>query len=194
MGKARIHEFVAQFSNPNPSKAAVIVAAPFVYLGDMPSTKLVRAAQDVSEYNPGAYTGEISAEQLKDVGVGYCLVGHSERRVYFAETDKQINEKVKRLLEHKIIPVICIGETSAQRKAAKMKSVLKKQLIGALRGIALTADVVIAYEPVWAISTFQKSASASSRLSSITSSCFLKSSFVTKASGVCFFFISASRV
>jgi triosephosphate isomerase len=142
-----------------PSKAEVVIAAPFTFLADLQKAKqgvqFKLAGQNVASYAVGAYTGEISAKMLKELGCAYCLVGHSERRIYFNETDSQVNQKVKNLLAVKITPVICIGETAKQRKNGLTKQVLKSQLKGALVGIN-NAPVIIAYEPVWAISTFQQ--------------------------------------
>lgn len=156
--KTRIHEFVNSFLNPKKAKADVVVAAPFVYLPILKSKKFALAAQNVSGYEPGAYTGEVSAEMLKEFGVKYSLVGHSERRIYFKESDSEVNKKVVRLITNGIIPVLCIGETASERKAGKMKAVLSRQLKEGLRGISSDKAVIVAYEPVWAISTFQKTA------------------------------------
>lgn len=140
-------------------KSETVIAAPFTFLSGMSvlakKNKIKLAGQNVCQFNEGAYTGEISAKMLKEAGCSYCLVGHSERRIYFKETDAQINQKVKNLLAQKITPIICIGETAEERKTGLTVQVLKKQLMGALAGIK-NASVVIAYEPVWAISTFQK--------------------------------------
>lgn len=140
----------------------VIVAAPFTFLASL-RDKVKRgdfrlAAQDVSEFEVGAYTGDVSAKMLKEVGCSYCLVGHSERRIYHHETDSQINNKIKNLLKHKIKPVLCLGENEEQKARGQMSKVLKEQLLGALAQISDPFQIIIAYEPVWAISTFQKSA------------------------------------
>jgi triosephosphate isomerase (TIM) len=113
------------------------------------------AAQDVSSHAEGAYTGEVSAEQLRSFKLKYCIIGHSERRQYHKETNTQIREKLLRLREHDIIPILCIGETLEQREDGHTEQVLDEQLKGCLHAIPLATghEIVIAYEPVWAIGT-----------------------------------------
>jgi triosephosphate isomerase len=113
------------------------------------------AAQNCHWEKQGAYTGEISPLMLKDVGCHYVIIGHSERRQYFRETDQEINRKAAALLAHGLTPILCIGETLEQREGGKTLAVLSEQLSGGLSGLdAPPADrVVIAYEPVWAIGT-----------------------------------------
>src|SRR5579871_1442789 len=112
-------------------------------------------AQNIYFAEEGAFTGETSVLQLKAVGGTHALIGHSERRQYFGETDEIVNKKLHTALKHKIIPIVCIGEVLAEREAGKTESVLKTQVTGAFAGIAPEAAVpiVIAYEPVWAIGT-----------------------------------------
>jgi triosephosphate isomerase len=112
-------------------------------------------AQNIHFAEEGAYTGETSVGQLMAVGGTHTLIGHSERRQYFAETDEIVNKKLHTALKHGIIPVVCIGEVLAEREAGKTASVLKTQLNGAFAGITAEAakTIVIAYEPVWAIGT-----------------------------------------
>lgn len=143
-----------------PGKNKVVIAAPYTFLCELSKQlqkkKIKLAAQDVAQFEEGAYTGEVSAEMLRRIKCSYCLVGHSERRIYFKETDKVINQKVKQLLDEKIKVVICIGETDQERNKGLTKRVLKKQLTLALKGIREINNILVAYEPVWAISTFQK--------------------------------------
>ena len=117
--------------------------------------KVITGAQDVSRFDKGAYTGEISASQLDDAGVRYCIVGHSERRQYHGEDDLLVNAKVRALLDKGITPIICVGEKKEEREAGYTNALVTYQTQIALSG--LTADevkhVVIAYEPVWAIGT-----------------------------------------
>ena len=113
-------------------------------------------AQNVAYEEKGAYTGEVSAEMLASLNIPYCIVGHSERRKYFHETDEDINKKAKMLLKYNIKPIICIGETLDQREEGKEKEIVKEQLKAALKDIEMLnvkRDIVIAYEPVWAIGT-----------------------------------------
>lgn len=110
-------------------------------------------AQNVNNHESGAYTGEISVSMLHSIGCHYCIIGHSERRKYFAETDALVNEKLLRLLAAGIIPIVCIGETLEERQAGITKDVITTQLEGAFRNVTKIRDLVIAYEPVWAIGT-----------------------------------------
>jgi len=112
-------------------------------------------AQNIHFAEEGAFTGETSVGQLKAVGGTHTLIGHSERRQYFAETDEIVNMKLHTALKHGIVPVVCIGEVLAEREAGKTASVLKTQVTGAFAGITaeMAAPIVIAYEPVWAIGT-----------------------------------------
>lgn len=112
-------------------------------------------AQNIHFAEEGAYTGETSIGQLKAVGGTHTLIGHSERRQYFGETDEIVNKKLHTALKHGIVPVVCIGEVLEEREAGKTEDVLKKQVTGAFAGITpeMAKPIVIAYEPVWAIGT-----------------------------------------
>src|SRR5271170_1335731 len=112
-------------------------------------------AQNIHFAEEGAYTGETSIGQLKAVGGTHTLIGHSERRQYFAETDEIVNKKLHTALKHGIVPIVCIGEVLEEREAGKTAGVLKTQIAGAFMGITPEAagPIVIAYEPVWAIGT-----------------------------------------
>lgn len=112
-------------------------------------------AQNVSDKASGAYTGEISAAMLRDLQVSYVILGHSERRSYYGETDAFINKKVLACLENNLKPVLCVGETLGEREAGKVEEVIKTQLVGGLADVPAdkAESVVIAYEPVWAIGT-----------------------------------------
>ena len=112
-------------------------------------------AQNIHFAEEGAYTGETSVGQLKAVGGTHTLIGHSERRQYFAETDEIVNKKLHTALRHGVVPIVCIGEVLEEREAGKTESVLKTQVTGAFAGITAeaAAPIVIAYEPVWAIGT-----------------------------------------
>ena len=112
-------------------------------------------AQNVSDKASGAYTGEISAAMLRDLHVSYVILGHSERRSYYGETDAFINKKVLTCLESNLVPVLCVGETLEEREAGKVEEVIKTQLVGGLADVPAdkAENIVIAYEPVWAIGT-----------------------------------------
>ncbi|MBL8398517.1 MAG: triose-phosphate isomerase [Candidatus Accumulibacter sp.] len=113
------------------------------------------AAQDVHWENQGAFTGKVSADMLKEIGVDFVIIGHSEQRTYFGETDATVNKKVRKVQSLGMTPIICIGETLDERKSGQLESVLTRQVNGAYDG--LSGDdalrTVIAYEPVWAIGT-----------------------------------------
>ena len=138
-------------------KADYGIAAPYVDLGvavaEAGAVKV--AAENCNEIDSGAYTGEVSVPMLKEVGITYCIIGHSERRTYYAETSAHCAAKAKRLFAADITPILCVGETEAEYDAGKTAEVLKKELEASLAG--LTADevakMVIAYEPIWAIGT-----------------------------------------
>ncbi|MCA9837834.1 MAG: triose-phosphate isomerase [Trueperaceae bacterium] len=137
--------------------ADILLCVPATHLGAMVAAQgfLALGGQDMSQHESGAYTGEISAAMLKDAGASYVIVGHSERREYHKEDDALLNAKVKKALEHNLIPILCVGESEAQRDAGKAKDVVIAQLKADLEGISFASadDLVIAYEPIWAIGT-----------------------------------------
>lgn len=111
-------------------------------------------AQDVSAHEVGAYTGEISAAMLQDFGLRYVIVGHSERRQYHGETDVQVAAKAQRALASGITPIVCVGETRAEREADATEAVVKRQLAAVIQTLGhCVTEIVVAYEPVWAIGT-----------------------------------------
>lgn len=116
---------------------------------------LIIGAENCNEKDSGAYTGEVSVPMLKEVGITYCIIGHSERRTYYNETDAACAAKCKRLFADNIVPILCIGETEAQYDAGQTADVIKSQLKGSLAGLDAgeVARMVIAYEPIWAIGT-----------------------------------------
>lgn len=126
-----------------------------IYIGFAKVTNIELGAQNVSKTVSGAYTGEVSAAQLKSMGVKYCIVGHSERRKYQYETDEDINKKVKLLLKEGITPIICIGEEKKQRETNSHIEVITKQLKEDLKKLTNEEKekVIIAYEPIWSIGT-----------------------------------------
>ena len=136
----------------------VAVAVPAPYLAQVQAllgaAPVHLAAQDVSAYEAGAYTGEVSAAMLRDFGVRYTLVGHSERRQYHGETDTLVATKAHRALAAGITPIVCVGETLAEREAGQTEAVVRRQLAAVihLNGHCIT-EIVVAYEPVWAIGT-----------------------------------------
>ena len=111
-------------------------------------------AQDVSTHNAGAYTGEVSAPMLRDLGCRYAIVGHSERRQYHAESDEVVADKAKAALAAGITPIVCVGETLAERESGRTEEVVKRQLAAVIHANGhCISEIVLAYEPVWAIGT-----------------------------------------
>ncbi len=140
-------------------KVDVAVAPVFLHLSPvgklLEGTPILLCAQDVFWEREGAFTGEVSPYMLRDVGCSLCIVGHSERRSYFGETDEGVNRKVKALISEGITPIICVGETLEEREAGRVFDVVGSQLDGALKNVECCTgnEFVIAYEPVWAIGT-----------------------------------------
>ena len=138
----------------------VAVCVPAPYLAQvhavLADTVVQLAAQDVSAYASGAYTGEVSAQMLREFAVRYCLVGHSERRQYHGETDAVVALKAQLALAAGITPIVCLGETLAEREAGRTEEVVKRQLAAVIQANGhCISEIVIAYEPVWAIGTGQ---------------------------------------
>ena len=116
-------------------------------------TKIALGAQNVHFAEKGAYTGEISASMLKEYGVQYVIIGHSERRQYFGETDETVNKRTLAALAAGLTPIVCIGESLEERETGKTESVLAKQIEEGFKGIEDIKKIVVAYEPIWAIGT-----------------------------------------
>jgi len=134
-----------------------VVCTPFTSLNaalrGFDGSGICTGAQNMSQHASGAYTGEISGAQLKDLGVEYVIIGHSERREYYGETDCSVNAKTKAALENKLIPIVCVGETLEDREIGITFDLIALQVKSALHGIDSLDNIVIAYEPVWAIGT-----------------------------------------
>lgn len=137
----------------------VLICPPSIHLGmlalETKGSDLKLGAQTMHQEDDGAFTGEISANMLLDYGIKYCIIGHSERRKYFNETDELVNLKLKKALEKQIMPIVCVGETLEEKEKDKAESVLKRQIKGAFKDISGddTLSVAVAYEPIWAIGT-----------------------------------------
>lgn len=150
------HEFKKIYE---PSDVRVAIFAPFTQLAtlaeEFKGSGIGLGAQNVHYEKEGAFTGEISIPMLQEIGVQYCIVGHSERRQYFNESDETVNRKAKALLEAGITPIICVGENLFQREHNYQDKLVAEQVANALEGIPAedAAKVVIAYEPIWAIGT-----------------------------------------
>lgn len=144
---------------PADVKPEVIIAPVFPYLPmavELTKGSPIKiAAQNMHWEESGAFTGEVSPVMLKDIGVTHVIIGHSERRTYFNETDETVNKKVKSALAHDLTPIICCGETLQQREQGIMQSWIEGQIEKALAGLTKedVAKVIIAYEPIWAIGT-----------------------------------------
>ncbi len=141
------------------SNNSVFLAVPFTALASAAiaaeDSKIIIGAQNLNEQPSGAYTGEISAAMVKDAGAEFVILGHSERRQIYHESNIVIHEKIKQALAHKLQPIICVGETREQREHDETESVLAEQIQSAFKGLSIKdfSDVIIAYEPVWAIGT-----------------------------------------
>ncbi|WP_026909020.1 triose-phosphate isomerase [Paucisalibacillus globulus] len=154
-------QFVEDVVNkiPESDKVEAIVCAPFPYLASLvektKGTNLKVSAQNMHFEENGAFTGEVSPVMLKDLGVTHVVIGHSERREYFAETDETVNKKVHASFNHGLTPIVCVGETLEQREANETKALVGSQVEKAIAGLSneQIVNTIIAYEPIWAIGT-----------------------------------------
>lgn len=153
-GKKLIKELAPLVKDAN---CDVALCVPAILIPEMikaaEGTNIKIGAENVHWAKSGAYTGEISADMLKEYGVKYVIIGHSERRQYFGETDETVNKRTLAALENELTPIVCVGETLEEREGNKTEKVLARQLETGLNGIEDITKVVIAYEPVWAIGT-----------------------------------------
>ncbi len=144
---------------PDDSKTGIVIAPPFLHLssvqGAIDNEKICLASQNCAAYPKGAYTGEISAKMLQSAGVKAVIIGHSERRAYFGETDETLSTKVDLCLENNLKPIFCCGEQLAERQSGNYFNIVQNQLLKGLFGLSPEnfERVIIAYEPVWAIGT-----------------------------------------
>jgi len=141
------------------SGVEIVIAPPFVNLSDVGEmlieTNIGLSAQNCYWETEGAFTGEVSVAMLKSVGCGYVIIGHSERRKYFGETDETVNKKIRSAIDGGLVPIMCVGETLEERESEKTLEVVKTQVTDGLKGFEeeYLGSLVIAYEPVWAIGT-----------------------------------------
>lgn len=155
-GVAFINEVKDQVADTD---VETLVCAPYTLLASLveaaKGTNIKIGAQNMHFEDKGAYTGEVSADMLKEIGVTHVIIGHSERRQYFAETDETVNKKTIKALSKALTPIVCCGETLEQREAGETKAVCKTQIVKAFENIPAeeAPKVVIAYEPIWAIGT-----------------------------------------
>lgn len=157
---AEAKAFAAEFKKLyHDTDVRAAICAPFPQLAALveafQGTGIGVGAQNVHFEKEGAFTGEVSVPMLEEIGVDYCIVGHSERRQYFGETDESVNRKLKALLETKIVPILCVGEDLQQREAKKAVIVVSSQIKEDFKEIRRedAAKIVVAYEPIWAIGT-----------------------------------------
>lgn len=153
--EALVQAMLAGIGQPS---ADVALCAPAPYLAQLQAllqgSPIAWGSQDVSAHEQGAYTGEISVAMLKDFGCRYAIVGHSERRQYHGETDEVVAAKAQRALSAGVTPIVCVGETLAEREANETESVVKRQLAAVIHTVGhCITEIVVAYEPVWAIGT-----------------------------------------
>lgn len=153
-------EFIYQVNDKMPSLEDVetVICSPFVYLRDLikrQGDNLRIGAQNMHYLDEGAYTGEVTAGMLKNIGVSYVIVGHSERRAYYNETDETVNLKTKKAIEKGLVPIVCVGEELEIREKGTTNEVVGKQVLNAYKDISKedALETVLAYEPVWAIGT-----------------------------------------
>jgi len=156
--RAANEPLLAAISQARPYGCDVAVCAPFPYLAEVAVAfaggDLRWGAQDCSAHEQGAYTGEVSAAMLAEFGCRYVIVGHSERRQYHQESDQLVADKAKAALAKGVTPIVCVGESLAQREAGETETVVKRQLSAVIHTLAHCAgEIVVAYEPVWAIGT-----------------------------------------
>ncbi|MEM7648996.1 MAG: triose-phosphate isomerase [Cyanobacteria bacterium P01_A01_bin.70] len=152
---AFLQGFMSQIAE-TPDDREVILCVPFTTLGalskNLHGSRVMLGAQNVHWEDDGAYTGEISGDMLAEIGVRYVIVGHSERRQYFGETDETVNERLLAAQRHGLSPILCVGETKEQRDCGETETIISKQLARDLVGVDQN-NLVIAYEPIWAIGT-----------------------------------------
>jgi triosephosphate isomerase len=151
-------ELLAGITAARPFACDVAVCVPFPYLSEaavaLAASDVRWGAQDCSAHEQGAYTGEVSVAMLAEFGCRYVIVGHSERRQYHAESDQLVADKAKMALAKGVTPIVCVGETLAQREAGETEAVVKRQLSAVIHALGHCAgEMVVAYEPVWAIGT-----------------------------------------
>lgn len=149
---------LAGLKEAGPWTADVAVCVPFPYITEtalaLTGTQIMYGAQDCSAQEQGAFTGEVSSAMLHDLGCRYAIVGHSERRAYHHEGDQLVADKAKAALAHGVTPIVCVGETLAEREAGQTEVVVKRQLAAVIHTLThCIGEIVLAYEPVWAIGT-----------------------------------------
>lgn len=162
---SEVNQFVDEVTGkvPESDQVEAIICAPFPYLATLvektKGTQVKIAAQNMHFEESGAFTGEVSPVMLTDLGVTHVVLGHSERRELFAETDETVNQKTQAAFKHNLTPIVCVGETLEQREANETMTLVEDQVKKALQGLTdqQVAETIIAYEPIWAIGTGKSS-------------------------------------
>jgi triosephosphate isomerase len=167
-----VEELRNRLTDDDYERAEVVICPPFTAIRSVQTTidgddlPMEVGAQDVHWEDSGAYTGEVSPLMLAKLGVRFVIIGHSERRELFGETDESVNRKVKAVLAHELSPIMCVGETLEEREAGAAQSKVAGQVRAGLQGVARdkVAETVIAYEPIWAIGTGRTASSGDAQL------------------------------
>jgi triosephosphate isomerase len=187
---AWLEKFSARLSEPDAAKAEIVLNVPATHLTGMSAAvgaaPIALGGQDLSAFDEGAYTGEVSGAMLKDAGASYVIVGHSERRAYHHEDDDLVNAKVRAAHRHHLVPILCVGETETQRDAGEAEAVVLHQLERGLQGVGLAdaGGLVVAYEPVWAIGTGRTATAADAQQMSATMRGALERLYPDHAQGI----------
>ena len=147
------HEIDAYLDNFKVENENVLIFPTSIYLLSFLDRGFKVGIQNIASYEKGAYTGEVSVSQVKSIGVDYALIGHSERRTLFHDDDKQVNDKVKLALKNDMKIVLCMGESLDERNNNRTNEILEEQIINDLKDVDDISNIVIAYEPIWAIGT-----------------------------------------
>ena len=148
-------EFISYEQSLKSLEGSLVLCPSTIHIPNFNLQNITLGAQNVSSTENGAYTGEISASQLATYNVKYCLVGHSERRLYQKETNSDINSKIKQLLKYNIIPILCVGESKKERQTNQIKEIIERELLEAIEGLEKeeSEKIIVAYEPIWSIGT-----------------------------------------
>lgn len=151
--KEAVKEFVKKIGNIQSDN--IVICPSSIYLGEFDNVNILLGSQNVSNYDSGANTGELSSKQLKSVGIRFCIVGHSERRQKLNESIKDTNIKIKNLLDEDIIPILCVGETKEEKDLGKTQDIIFQEIDGAFEDLLMNSigKIIIAYEPIWSIGT-----------------------------------------
>ena len=150
--KDSVLNFIKFFEN-NDLVSEVVICPSFVFIPYFEKSKFILGSQDVSIKNGGATTGDVSSKQLKSMNISYSIVGHSERREIFNDLSTVIVEKINRLYEEGITPILCVGENKEEKENNTTKDVIAKELIDVFDNISKDREIIVAYEPIWAIGT-----------------------------------------